>query len=75
MKVAELINVLKSYNPEYEMFACSEEDLWQIGIGSFREATLHETANGDIVEPNDYNEEADGAITNTREALLIDLDL
>jgi len=75
MLVHELINILKGHDPNLEIFICSEDNLWQINIGSFREATLHGTENGDVVELDDYDPAEDGAITETRESLLIDLDL
>ena len=75
MKVGELMNVLRSYNPEYDFMICSEDDVWVVEQKSFREATLLHTSNDIIVEDRGYNPAEDGTIVSKREALLIDLDV
>jgi len=75
MKVHELINVLKSRDPELEVFACSDDDLWVISLPTFREASLYTTKGGDVVESDDYEPEKDGEILSQHNVLLLDLDL
>ena len=74
MTVSELINILRSYNPDHEIMISSEEDLWSIDQQSLREATLHETENDVIVDAQDYGKD-DGKILSTKEVVLIDLDI
>jgi hypothetical protein len=74
MKIRELINALRSYDPELEFMISSEDDLWSVEMQSLREATLHETSSNFVVDALDYNEVSDGKIINSREVILIDLD-
>ncbi|HTY24583.1 MAG TPA: hypothetical protein VMC85_15725 [Desulfomonilaceae bacterium] len=75
MRIRELVNVLRSYDPELEILINHEEDLWSVEQTSLREATLHSTSNGPMVESEQYNQAIDGAITGTTNVLLIDVDL
>ena len=75
MKVGELMNVLRSYNPEYDFMICSEEDIWVVEQTAFREATLLHTSSSLIVEEQGYNPQEDGTIVSKHEALIIDLDI
>lgn len=75
MKVGELMNVLRSYNPEYDFMICSEDDIWVVEQMSFREATLLHTSNDFIVEESGYNPTENGTVVSKRKALLIDLDI
>lgn len=74
MKIKEFINILKNYNPEYDIMISSESDLWTIDQESLREATLHEINDSIIVDSIEYDSSVDGPITKTTEAVLIDLD-
>jgi len=75
VRIRELVNVLRSYDPELEILINHEEDLWSVEQTSLREATLHSTSNGPMVESEQYNQAIDGAITGTTNVLLIDVDL
>lgn len=75
MKISELINILRSYDPELEFMIASEDDLWSIDQPSFREATLYETSKDYILDSQEYNPAEDGTIMEERNALLIDLDI
>ena len=55
--------------------ALSEDNLWSIEQTSIRDATLHETSSGFLVDAEEYQAEKDGIITGSRNAVLLDLDL
>ena len=74
MKIGELINILKSYNQDYEFMISSDNDLWSLDQHSFREATLYETSQDVLVDAIEY-EPADGNVVATKEVLIIDLDV
>lgn len=75
MRVEEFIHVLKSFPPELEVIACSDEDIWQLNPGAMRVTTLYSLEDDEVVDKDEYNKEEDGAILDEREALLIDLEI
>jgi hypothetical protein len=75
MTKAEFVRLLASYDDNLQLFACSENNLWQVNTGCLRETTLQNTEGGDMVEENEYNSQTDGKIISQHEVLLLDLDL
>jgi hypothetical protein len=75
MKIGELINILRTYNPDYEFMISTEDSLWSIEQKSFREATIHETENNGIVDAEEYDPAVDKKILNSMEVVLIDIDI
>lgn len=75
MRVDELIRVLKSFPPDLEVIASSDEEIWQVNPGSMRVTTLYSVDGDEIVEASEYVKAEDGEILDKHEALLIDLEI